>query len=174
MTNHKHSQSCMQSELDQSDHAVLRLLPHHPLLCSLSMLHSRTYVHHRGPTASSMPPMLHATPCYPQLQSCNITSRATTFNWCNIVPHHAYKCTVTQGCAPSKRSSAPAAGVCQQKWLTSWPNACSDFKCTGHSDLCCSSVFHDAQRNLFVCLPAFEFYIWKTCYMTQSAHAAED
>ena len=68
MTNHEHGQLCMQSELDQSDHAVLRPLPQHLLLYHLLLLHSRTYMHHRGPTASSMPPMLHAIPCYPQLQ----------------------------------------------------------------------------------------------------------
>ena len=73
MTNHEYGQLCMQSELDQSDHAVLRLLPHHLLLRHLSMLHSLTYVHHRGPTASSMLPVPHTTTCYPKLQHCNLT-----------------------------------------------------------------------------------------------------
>ena len=68
MTNHEYGQQCILAELDQSDHAVLRLLLQHPSLCHLSLLHSQTYAHHRGPTASSMPPVLHATPCYPKLQ----------------------------------------------------------------------------------------------------------
>ena len=34
VTKHEYGQLCMQSELDQNDYAVLRLLPHHPLLCS--------------------------------------------------------------------------------------------------------------------------------------------
>ena len=68
MTNLEYGQPCMQCELDQSDHAVLRLLPQHHLLCNPPLLPSRTYVHYRSPTAPSMPPMLHTASYCLQLQ----------------------------------------------------------------------------------------------------------
>ena len=89
MTNHEYGQPCIHAELDQSDHAVLRLLLKHPSLCHLTLLPSQTYMHHTGPTASSMPPVLHATPCYPKLQHWIITWNATIFYWCSIAVHHA-------------------------------------------------------------------------------------
>ena len=115
MTNHEYGQLCMQSELDQSDNAVLRLLLQHPSLCHLSLLHSRTYVHHRGPTAFSIPPVLHSTPCYPKLQQLQHYMKCHDIQ---LVQHCPTSCITVHSCLglctqqAQQRSSSWGVSTC--------------------------------------------------------------
>ena len=77
MTHHEHDQLCMQAELDQSDHAVLWLLPLHLSLCYPSLQHRQTLrapqrpYSHRHTISATCKPMLPQTATLQHCLQCH-------------------------------------------------------------------------------------------------------